>query len=448
MKHFSDKTLDPDSGAAEVSTDGPAKDDLDGEEPEGGKESLLFEHPEGDGGGAGETASQGPEVARSESEVRRFHLGAWWRRIRPAEMSRPLQINELAQAAEEHLRAAAVPTLENLYLPSRLMFRLSAADWGNLMPFDDYIEEEIGTVYGRLLREPGFASLVERPEIKVLKGANLGEGDPPQVTSRFHQHLKQARWRPGQRGVAVQPTPLAAAEALPEDQLEPGAVASVGLLEALATPGAEQATARQSVRILCLEETLPLALVEARAKAHERLHLDLEGCPVTADGSRWKAAPWEALPPIAELPEIESPASPEMAEPPLLLIKAAGRSPVCWAPGGMVVIGRDPLRSNWVPDGAPTNLSGRHLALVWVADERALYALDLGSTNGVYQAGSRLSPLRPVRLELPVSLSIGTEGSLNLELYPVVVPGTKVRQPVHRPAGPRTEDELDDLPLR
>ena len=427
-------SLDPFDSGSDVVT--PVVEEGEGEFSQA-RGAEAVDRPSGDG----------PE---SEASASRRRLGALWKKVRASAPSRPLQINELAQVSEEHLRAAAMASLGQLFLPTVVSFRISPSDFENLMPFDEYIEKEIGAVYERIAQEPGFAILVPRPGIEIHRENRLSEGDPPQVTSYFSFSHFRAQWRRGQKPVTICVEPAAEASDEMPVQAAPAAPgeASAAIVEILATPGAGQATARQSLRVFCLTPTMPLSLVDTRARRGEKLLLGESGEPETEEGRLWQGGPWESLPPIAELPELEAPLAAEMAEPPLFLFQPPGRPAVCWAPGGLVVVGRDPRRANWVPDGAPPNLSGRHLALGFDRDGQDFFAVDLGSTNGLFVRGSRLPTLGSVRVEIPCRLAVGTEKSLDLEIYPATGMRNAARVAGAAPKPGTAKEDLDEIPLR
>ena len=472
---------------AEDGVSDASPEDVDWREAFGSGETVAWR--ESDGPRSAKPPVEVVDAAASPEDEERepSRFGALLRRMRPAAPSRPLQINELALAAEEHLRAAARPSLERLFLPSRIVFGISQADFDNLRPFDEYIENEILKVYVRLLGEPDFAALWSRPQIEIYKVPHFKEGNSPELQSGFHVSRLRASWRPGRRSVLAEPMevkpvelqPQVEEEAAPEEPAEPEAVevtakavippevfagpdaggaaataAALGLYEILAMPGQAQGTARQALLRLCLAPTLPLQLLQRRAETGTALRLDDDEQPVTLEGSAvadvLPELRFEALPPIVELPDLGAPAAAAMAEPPLFLFRAPGQTPLCWAPGGLLVIGRDPRRANWIPEGAPRNLSGRHLAFAAVADDdgcHTLFALDLGSTNGLYYEGSRIEPLRPVAVKVPGRCSVGREGSLDLEITPLALP-EPIEAARSRNDGPGTRDELGRLPLR
>lgn len=407
---------------------------------------------------------------------------------------RPLQIHELAQAAEEHMRAASMPSLGARYLPTRLEFRVSEADWRSLRPFEQHLEAAIHEVFARLAAKRGFAAAQERPEVVLFPASELAEGASPVVSSSFGAPQTRASWRPGQRVVPqrrgqkppirsgrqataapraerVESTPRLGDSLL--DLPMPGgatgvaetAVSDVGpglplALEIVATPFAGQGTARQSAIRICLSSELPMDLVSPAAEPGRSLALadlgdvDEEGAEAALAerlGSKVERLPsLDASRPLELEPEMGS--APTRIELSGLAFRLGGASslPMIWAPGGALVLGRDRRRCHWAPSGAPANLSGRHLALVR-GEGGGLWVVDLHSTNGSFLDGESLEPLQPVPAALPASLEIGHEGALRLEITSLV------EEPVRAPAevlvrsAPDTgtvQESLDHLVLR
>ncbi len=340
----------------------------------------------------------------------------------PAKGPRPLQISEVVQAVDEHLRAAALPSLRLRYLPTVLEIWMSDGDWAGLRPFEEHLREAILEVYAELAGKSGFAARAPAPEIKFLADDEISLGNPPVIESGFSERDDEATWKPGKR------IPSFAAGAAP---VRPSRVEE-GVFEFLITSDFQGGTARQSMLLVCLTAELPLGLV-ARAAAvsppgppggtpAETLRLDGERRIVTAGGEEWegpaperKTLP-EAPPPIEGLAHEETGVLPTFALP-VFRFQPSQRPAVVWAPGGALVIGRGAGESHWVPASAPSNLSGRHLALVLMPGT-GFFVCDLESTNGVYLGGARLPALRLAELELPAALDIGKEGSMRIEVRP------------------------------
>lgn len=398
----------------------------------------------------------------------RMLLGRKW----STAAQRPLQIHELAQAAEEHMRAASMPSLGARYLPTCIEFRVSEADWRSLRPFEQHLEAAIHEVFARLAAKPRFAAARERPEVVLFPAPELAEGASPVVSSSFGAPQKRASWRPGQRKVkprggpklrtrvggkpasgprapSLEPSrlgdslldlPLPGGGSRVEEAEAPEASPGAGLplaLELVATPFAGQGTARQSAIRICLSSELPLDLVSPGAEPGRFLTLadlgdgdedGVEEALAESLGSKVETLPpLEASQPLDLEPGLGgAPGRLELSGPAFLL-RGASSLPVIWAPGGVLVLGRDRRRCHWAPSGAPANLSGRHLALARGADG-GLWIVDLHSTNGSHLDGETLDPLQPSPAALPASLEIGHEGALRLEITSLV------EEPVRAPA--------------
>lgn len=392
----------------------------------------------------------------------RMLLGRKW----STAAQRPLQIHELAQAAEEHMRAASMPSLGTRYLPTRLEFRVSEADWRSLRPFEQHLEAAIQEVFSRLASKARFAAAQDYPEVVLFPAPELVEGASPVVSSSFGSPRPRASWRPGQRVVkprqgprpgsrpgrksrvnalrgakGAQPPllgdslldlPLPGGGPMFEETEIPELAAGPSLplvLELVATPFAGQGTARQSAIRICLSPELPRELVSPGGEPGEGVTVADLG-DVDEDGAEAALAESlgskvEKLPPLEGSPSLEL--EPEMGGAPARLdpsglafrLRGASSLPVIWAPGGVLILGRDRRRCHWSPSGSPANLSGRHLALLR-GEDGGLWVVDLGSTNGSFLDGEALDPLKPCPAALPAALEIGHEGALRLEITSLV----------------------------
>lgn len=327
----------------------------------------------------------------------RFELGGGWLgRLRPGKRVRPLQISEVVQAVEEHLRAAALVSLRSHYLPTRLTIRLSEADWSSLRPFEGHLRKTLGESYARLAEQPRLAVTGTAPRIAFDPASHLALGDPPVLESSFDDRAVEAFWWPGKgRDRDRQP---------PADF----AAAEDGLFEVLVTASPRDGTARQSVAWVCLAPELPRRLLASDASPEERLGMT-EDEEIDSGG----AVPAPERLDLVDRPSVLDELAVEAR--PVWLFRRSRGPDVLWAPGGVLVVGRESGRAHWVPDAAPRNLSASHLALLF-GSEDGLAVADLASTNGVYVDGARLARLRRQRLATPAALDVGTEGTLRLEI--------------------------------
>lgn len=345
--------------------------------------------------------SEGPTPRGTQRTRLRFELGGGFLgRLRPAKRVRPLQISEVAQAVEEHLRAAALVSLKSHYLPTRLTIRISDADWSSLCPFEGHLRQTIAETYARLAEQPKLAVMMAAPVIAFDPASHLSLGDPPVLESSFDDRADEASWWPGK------------GQACGQESSADFAYSEDGLFELLTTASPRDGTARQSVTWICLAPELPVALLAPDASPEEKLRLTEDG---EIEGGEWRGGPPEKLDLDVPPPVLEGLAENGPDSAPVLLFRRSQRPDVLWAVGGMLIVGREIGRSHWVPGAAPRNLSASHLALV-LDPEDGLAVADLASTNGVYVDGTRLTPSRPMQLKMPAAVDIGTEGAMHLEI--------------------------------
>ncbi len=335
----------------------------------------------------------------------RFELGTGWLgRWRSTKRVRPLQISEVIQAVEEHLRAAALSSLKSHYLPTRLTIRISDADWRSLRPFEGHLRQTIGDSYRRLAEQPKLAVTMKAPVVTFDPAPHLSLGDPPVLESSFDDRAERASWWPGKD------------RAHHLESLADVVYSDDGIFEVLITASPRDGTARQTVSWICLDSELPLRLLDPAASSGEALRWPEDGGSEggTLDDGAWRGDPPERLD-LVDPPSGIAKLADSSGVVPALLFRRSQCPDVLWVPGGTLVIGRESGRAHWVPDAAPRNLSASHLALA-LDPERGLEVVDLASTNGVYLAGARLSSLRPTPIRMPAALDVGTEGTMRLEI--------------------------------
>ncbi|MEE8525001.1 MAG: FhaA domain-containing protein, partial [Thermoanaerobaculia bacterium] len=257
----------------------------------------------------------------------RFELGGGWLgRLRPAKRVRPLQISEVAQAVEEHLRAAALVSLKSHYLPTRLTIRISDADWSSLRPFERHLRQTIAETYARLAEQPKLAVMMTAPAITFEPASHLSLGDPPVLESSFDDRADEASWWPGK------------GQARGQESSADFAYSEDGLFEVLITASPSDGTARQSVTWICLVPELPLELLAPGASAEDKLRLT-EGDEI--EGGEWPGGPPENLDFDVPPPVLEGRAENGPDPAPVLLFRRSQDPDVLWAPGGILIVGRE-----------------------------------------------------------------------------------------------------------
>ncbi len=87
--------------------------------------------------------------------------------------NRPLQIQEVLKAAEEHLRAVAVEGLKVRYLPVRLSVAVSSDDFRALEPFLGNLRREVQDVVARLAAKPRYAALSPSLEVDLIEAEDF-----------------------------------------------------------------------------------------------------------------------------------------------------------------------------------------------------------------------------------------------------------------------------------
>ncbi len=317
--------------------------------------------------------------------------------------TRTLQIPEILEAAEEHLRAVALVGPSSRFLPVRLSVAVASADLKGIAPFESELRCEMQDVVARLAARPCFKVLAPHLELDLTEAEELPPGSAPRLHATFPKGSRTASWRPAKRikaGTQV------------EEAVRPT------LFEAVLTMVSGEATALQSPFVLCLEPRLP-----ARCVAPDAADVSLV---VSADGTIQEletGKPWTGV--AAKVSEIDSALPveldssidlpPEARSSVLYRFYTPGRPEVLWAPQGFLVVGRRGDLAHWVPGNAPQNLSGRHFALVR-SQGQALRLVDLGSTNGTYLGGRRLHAFERVAVGVPEVVEVGTEGALSLDL--------------------------------
>lgn len=289
--------------------------------------------------------------------------------------SRPLQLREVIAAAEEHLVASALPGLEAAYLPERLAIGVSPADHKSLAPFADRLAEDLAAAHRRLASGPRLRSLASSLEIELQVEPVLAPAAAPRFVAGFPGGARAASWAATPRRAAPESAP-----------------SSTLALELLLTLGSTGGTAREMVVDLRL------------------------GDPGNTPGLAGKLCEEDLFPALPLPPgALEGTGLSGHCFRVRLTRGGTSRRPRLDVPSGALVIGRSAQLAQLVPPDAPRNLSGRHLAVAR-AEHGGFWAIDLGSTNGTFVAGVRLEPYRPLRLDLPAELAVGTEGSLRLEV--------------------------------
>lgn len=340
--------------------------------------------------------------------------GGWWSRIWPGRRPKPLQISEVVRAVDEHLQAKALASLETRFLPTAFTVAVSPFDWQSLEPFQGPLLKAIHEVYARLAGGAGYARLIETPEVRLEPRGELSPGAPPALESgfsSFRNEIVEAFWEPGKtfaRFDVPAPPPGSASRLVP----------GVFELTALVDPG--DGTLCQSTLLVCLKAELSISLVAAGASSGGKLCLDSRGRVRRAEGGAWSASTAEKLafsPAPLPIEGMDHAAVTRAVESPVYAFSREGRPDLFWAPGSLLVIGRELGKSHWVPDAVPPNVSGRHFALV-LRPGGGLFVCDLASTNGVSVEGARLRPMELVRLRPPAALDIGKEGTLRFEIRP------------------------------
>lgn len=338
-------------------------------------------------------------------------LSRWLRRLQRTSGlgTRTLQIQEILEAAEEHLQAASLPGLKTRFLPTRLSIAVAGADLKGLQPFAANLEEDLRTVLGRLARRPGLQALSESLEVQLIEAGELTPGSAPRFHAAFPEGVRRAVWRPADL------RPEAAATSLTPgtpDRESP-------LVEMVLTAIATDRTALQTVFLVSLEPTLAARILVPQRPPDEVLEIDADHrIRIVGCGELWL----KMEPEISELREslpaglISSVEGPEDGAPlALYRFPRPGQPDLLWAPRGLLLVGRKSGLVHWVPPSPPQNLSGRHLAFLR-ARGAALRVVDLGSTNGTYVDGRPLRPFERVLLTLPNAVEVGTEGALRIDL--------------------------------
>lgn len=316
--------------------------------------------------------------------------------------TRTLQIPEILEAAEEHLRAVALVGPKSRFLPVRLSVAVASADLKGIAPFESELRREMQEVVARLAARPHYKVLAPHLELDLTEAEELPPGSAPRLHATFPKGSRTAFWRAAKRikgGTQVE-------EAVPT------------VFEAVLTMVSGDATALQSAFVLCLEPRLPARLVQPEAADVSLV--------VTADGKVREletGQPWTGVPvKVSEIDptlpvELDSSVDlpPDARSSVLYRFYTPGRPEILWAPQGFLVVGRRNDLAHWVPGNAPQNLSGRHFALMR-SQGRALRLVDLGSTNGTYLGGRRLHAFERVNLGVPEIVEVGTEGALSLDL--------------------------------
>ncbi len=285
---------------------------------------------------------------------------------------RPLQIQEVLKAAEEHLRAVAVEGLKVRYLPVRLSVAVSSDDFRALEPFLGNLRREMRDVVARLAAKPRYAALSPSLEVDLIEAEDLTLGSAPRLHATFPAGERRATWRP---------------DAPRKSSLDgPGAREDAGaLFEVVLTVVSGEQTGLQSLFVLCLEPALPAAVLDSWRGISPRITPLRTVLPAQLDAST-------DMPPDAPSSELHR-------------FYQSGRPELLWAPQGVLLIGRRAELVHWVPSPTPRNLSGRHFALLR-ATGNALKVVDLNSTNGTYLGGRRLKPFERLVVTPPVMKTI------------------------------------------
>ena len=317
--------------------------------------------------------------------------------------TRTLQIPEILEAAEEHLRAVALVGPTSRFLPVRLSVAVASADLKGIAPFESELRREMQEVVTRLAARPRYKVLTPHLELDLSEAQELPPGSAPRLHATFPEGSRSASWRPG--------APVRAGTQVEE-------AVSPTLFDAVLTMVSGEATALQSAFVLCLEPRLPARCVAPDA-ADVSLVVDADGVVRELESGK----PWTGMTPKrcevdAVLPtELDASVDlpPEARSSVLYRFYTPGRPELLWAPRGFVVVGRRSDLAHWVPGNSPQNLSGRHFALMR-SRARALRLADLGSTNGTYLGGRRLHAFERVAVGVPEVVEVGTEGTLSLDL--------------------------------
>lgn len=314
--------------------------------------------------------------------------------------TRPLQIPEVLEMAEEHLRVAAMEGLRCRYLPTRLVVAVSREDYGGLEPFAPELQSEMRQALKRASEEPRYMALSRSLEVQLIEAGDLKPGSPPRFYATFPTGDRRADWNP---------------LAKPRSRRKPPGDPEF-LFELVLTAASVEHTGLQSLHVLCLNPVLPTR------------HLDL-GDPearliMAPDGQIYdetSGKPWPGpearienlatAMPVELDGSVDIPLEPQGSK--LCRFQRPGRPEILWAPQGLLLVGRRAELVHWIPTAAPRNLSGRHFALLRAAGP-TLRLVDLGSTNGTYLAGRRLRPFERVQIAPPETLDIGVEGAMQI----------------------------------
>lgn len=319
--------------------------------------------------------------------------------------SRALQIPEIVEAAEEHLKIVSLPGISQRYLPCRLAIAVSAADLESLTPFEDDLRRALQNMARKLGQKRTFHALAKVLDIDLSVDQELGEGDAPRFQATFPEGPRQATWQLVPRakaGKKFRSTTIEKARPV--------------LLEVVLTIADTERTAMQSLFTLCLEPTLPVAAIEADDAGSIVLRSD-GGLEILETGENWNGV----TPQVGHAPNIPDELEggfdlpPEIRGSTLYRFFKPGQPEVLWAPQGLILVGRSTDDAHWVPAASPRNLSGRHLALLR-APRNGIRLVDLGSTNGTYVGGRRLRAYERVQVELPETIAVGTEGTMTMDL--------------------------------
>jgi hypothetical protein len=318
--------------------------------------------------------------------------------------TRTLQIPEILEAVEEHLRAVALVGPKSHFLPIQLSVAVASADLKGIAPFESELRREMHEIVSRLAARPAFKALTPRMEVDLSEAEELLPGSAPRLHATFPKGCRTASWRPTPRTLSGTQVEKKAAE--------------TPLFEVVLTAVSGDSTSIQSVFVLCLEPRLPANRVDPDA-GDGSLVVNPEGIVEELGTDK----PWTRV--EAKVTEVDSvvPAEldssvdlpPDASTSVLYRFYVPGRPEVLWAPQGFLVVGRRSNLSHWVPGNPPQNLSGNHFALMR-SQGRTLRITDLGSTNGTFLGGRMLHPFERVAIGVPESVEVGTEGAMRLDL--------------------------------
>lgn len=339
----------------------------------------------------------------------------WFRKKR----ARPLQIREVVAAAEEHLRAVALPGLERRYLPGRLEIRVSQADLAVLRPFREELERALRSLAdGMAVQSTSRAT--EPLAVEIVATRTLREGEAPLFEAGFPPGCRRVEWTAPSGGASRGASDSSSRAAA----LDGGTVLGRGR----EAPADEAAVATWELRVTAanaagtaLQSSLEFEFGASVDGGPDEPRDDLAPPPEESEGGPSPERlpgprPSPAARRILERLDLLDPA----VRPATLLGTGATK-----LEGGVLLLGRVEGAAHWVPPGAPPNLSTTHLAF-FLADG-ALQVVDLDSTNGTRLGPRRLEAGAPVPVSGGETLEIGSEGRCRIEIRRVDRAGTRRR---------------------